>query len=247
MSIVVAALMLVIGGLLGLFGGGGSILAVPVLVHIAGMGGKEAIAMSLLVVGGTSMVGAARHAYARNIDWGAGLLFAPFAMAGSFGGGWLAKFIPEPVLLGLFAVTMIIAAIAMLRGKKQGDDPDGERAAMWLIALEGLAMGGFTGLVGAGGGFLVVPTLMMLGGLSMHRAVGTSLLVVSSKSFAGLLGYVSHVEIDWALGGMLVALATVGTILGASISERVSPDHLRKGFAYFVLLMGFGMLGAELL
>lgn len=234
---------LLIGGLLGLFGGGGSILAVPVLVHVADLPGKEAIAMSLLVVGGTSAVGVLRHAVAGNVDWRAGLTFAPFAMAGSFAGGLLAKFIPGPVLLALFAVMMVVTSIAMLRGRRDcPDSGDTERAPLWLIGVEGLAIGGFTGLVGAGGGFLVVPTLMLLGGLTMHRAVGTSLLVIAAKSLTGFLGYVSHVEVDYSLAGILVSLAIVGTVVGVAASKRIAANKLREGFAYFVLVMGVFML-----
>ncbi len=237
---------LLIGGLLGLFGGGGSILAVPVLVHVADLPGKEAIAMSLLVVGATAAVGTLRHARAGNVDWKAGLVFAPFAMIGSFAGGLLAAYIPGSVLLGLFAIMMVVTSIAMLRGKKAPEGADeectGKRAGLALIAAEGLGIGAFTGLVGAGGGFLVVPTLMLLGGLSMHRAVGTSLLVIAAKSATGFLGYVSHIEIDYTLAGTLVGFAVVGMLLGAALSERVSADKLRQGFAYFVLVMGVFML-----
>lgn len=236
---------LIIGGLLGLFGGGGSILAVPVLVHVADLPGKEAIAMSLLVVGGTSAFGVFRHAKSGNVDWRAGLTFAPFAMAGSFAGGLLAKYIPGSVLLALFAVMMVVTSLAMLRGRKESSEESegqSDRAPLWLIGVEGLAIGGFTGLVGAGGGFLVVPTLMLLGGLTMHRAVGTSLLVIAAKSFTGFLGYVSHVEIDYGLAGMLVGLAIVGTMGGVAASKRIAASKLRESFAYFVLVMGIFML-----
>lgn len=239
---------LIIGAVLGLFGGGGSILAVPVLVHIAGLGSKEAIAMSLLVVGATSVIGALHHARHGNVDWRAGLTFAPFAMVGAFLGGLLAQFIPGAVLLALFAVMMIVTSAAMLRGRSGCDDvPEAtdvppERAALWMIGLEGLAIGGFTGLVGAGGGFLVVPTLMLLGGLSMRRAVGTSLVVIAAKSVTGFLGYISHVSVDYTLAGTLVVLAIVGTLGGAAASKRIPAHRLRAGFAYFVLVIGVFML-----
>jgi hypothetical protein len=243
MTWLVGLFALLIGGVLGLFGGGGSILAVPVLVHVAELPGKEAIAMSLLVVGGTSAIGTLRHARAGNVDWRAGATFAPFAMIGSFLGGLVAAYIPGSILLGAFAVMMLVTSGAMLRGKKER--PEGEtteRASLGLIAAEGLGIGAFTGLVGAGGGFLVVPTLMLLGGLTMHRAVGTSLLVITAKSVTGFIGYASHVQVDYALAGVLVGFAIVGTLLGAALSDRVPADKLRRGFAYFVLAMGVFML-----
>ena len=235
---------LVIGALLGLLGGGGSILAVPVLVELAGLPGKEAIAISLLIVGATSVVGVLRHAVRGNVDWNAGLTFAPFAMLGSYVGGSLARYIPGSVLLALFAIMMVVTSAAMLR--KRRDDATNVaavgRASLWLIGAEGLAIGGFTGLVGAGGGFLVVPALMLLGGLTMHRAVGTSLLVIAAKSASGFAGYVSHVAIDYTLALSLVAMAIAGTLLGANLSSRIAADKLREGFAYFVLAMGVYML-----
>lgn len=236
---------LLIGLLLGLLGGGGSIVAVPVLVHIAGLGSKEAIAMSLLVVGATSAVGVVRHAMNGNVNWRVGAIFAPFAMLGAFVGGSAAAYIPGAVLLAMFAVMMVATSVAMLRGDKNkncDDAPAAHRITHWKVALEGLAIGGFTGLVGAGGGFLVVPALMLLGGLSMRAAVGTSLLVIAAKSFTGFAGYAQHVDLDYALAGTLVAFAVVGTLAGAAASARVPADKLRAAFAYFVLVVGVAML-----
>lgn len=243
MIALVSFFALLIGVSLGLLGGGGSIVAVPVLVHIAGLPSKEAIAMSLLVVGATSIVGVVHHAMRGNVDWHAGAVFAPFAMAGAFAGGLGAAYVPGSLLLGMFAAMMVATSVAMLRGRESSDaEGTRQRVALWKIALEGLAIGGFTGLVGAGGGFLVVPTLMLLGGLSMRAAVGTSLLVIAAKSFTGFAGYASHVQLDYPLALTLVGFAVVGTLLGSSLSTRVAADKLRSAFAYFVLMMGVAML-----
>lgn len=235
---------LAIGGVLGLLGGGGSILAVPVLVHVAGLPGKEAIAMSLLIVGFTSLAGALGHAHAGNVDWRVGLTFAPFAMFGAFLGGSLARFVPGEVLLGVFAVMMVFTALAMLR-KRTADECDAaptSRQGLGLVAVEGLAIGAFTGFVGAGGGFLIVPVLMLLGGLTMRKAVGTSLLVITLNSLSGFVGYISHVHIDYVFAGAMVALSIAGALIGTTLSHRVPAAKLRVGFAYAVLVMGVGML-----
>ena len=173
------ALAVLVGVTLGLLGGGGSILTVPLLAYVAGMDAKQAIATSLLVVGVTSAVGAVSHARAGHVQWRAGLVFGAAGMAGAYAGGLLARFIPGTVLLIGFAAMMIAAAIAMLRGRKNtgtGDQPDA--LPVIKIVLEGLVVGLVTGLVGAGGGFLVVPALALLGGLPMPIAVGTSLVVM---------------------------------------------------------------------
>jgi uncharacterized membrane protein YfcA len=166
-------------------------------------------------------------------------------------GGLLAKFIPGGALLVLFALLMLVTSVAMLKGKKK---PDGARAGedaeqelpILKIALEGSVVGLVTGLVGAGGGFLVVPALVLLGGLSMKRAIGTSLLVIAMKSFAGFAGFAGHVSIDYSLTLGFVGAAVVGTFAGVALSKRIQADKLRKGFAVFVLVMAFFIFGKQI-
>jgi uncharacterized membrane protein YfcA len=204
-----------VGVALGLLGGGGSIMTVPLLAYVAGMDAKQAIATSLLVVGVTSTVGAISHARAGRVQWRTGLIFGAAGMAGAYAGGLLAKFIPGTVLLIGFAVMMIATAIAMLRGRKNIDSGGVEhRMPVMKIIAEGLIVGLVTGLVGAGGGFLVVPALALLGGLPMPIAVGTSLIVIAMKSFAGLGGYLSSVQIDWGLALAVTAAAVLGALIG---------------------------------
>lgn len=241
----------VIGVSLGLLGGGGSILTVPLLTYVAGLDAKEAIAASLFVVGVTSAVSVIAHARRGNVRWRMGLIFGAAGMAGAFGGGLLGGLIPGTVLMIAFALMMLATAGAMLRGrKKQNVTGDaGERARelpVVRIVLDGLVVGFVTGLVGAGGGFLVVPALALLAGLPMTVAVGTSLLVIALKSFAGLAGYLASVSLDWGLVLGVTAAAIVGSVIGAKLSSTVPEAALRKGFGVFVLVMGVIVLWQEL-
>ncbi|GAB4003964.1 sulfite exporter TauE/SafE family protein [Glycomyces albus] len=174
-----------IGMMLGLLGGGGSILTVPALVYLAGVEPKAAIAMSLFIVGTTSLIAMGVHARAGRVRWRTGLLFGAAGMAGAYTGGRIAEYVPGPVLLGGFAVMMVLTAVAMIRSRAEPEAAPPRRPVARILA-EGAAVGLVTGLVGAGGGFLVVPALVLLGGLSMPTAIGTSLLVIAAKSFAGL-------------------------------------------------------------
>jgi len=239
-------LAVLVGLSLGLLGGGGSILTVPLLVYVAGMDAKSAIAVSLLVVGVTSAVAAIPHARAHRIQWRTGLIFGAVAMAGAYAGGRVAEFIPGTVLLFGFALMMLATGIAMLRGRS-GVDTDKARAQLPVgrVVLDGLVVGLVTGLVGAGGGFLVVPALALLGGLPMPVAVGTSLLVIAMKSTAGLSGYLTSVPIDWTLAAGVTTAAVIGSVIGGWLTGLVRPDHLRKGFAWFVLAVAMPIVVLE--
>jgi uncharacterized membrane protein YfcA len=247
--IVPAMLAILVGVALGLLGGGGSILTVPILVYAAGLPPHEAIATSLFVVGTTSIAALVPHARAGRVRYATGALFGAASMVGAYGAGRLAKLLPATLLLLLFAVMMAVTAVAMLRKASKGgaeDEPSGSRQALWKILLEGLVVGAVTGLVGAGGGFLVVPALVLLGGLSMREAVGTSLMVIAMKSFAGFAGYVSSVSIDWRLATVVTLAAVVGSVGGAALAGRIPGVALRKGFAWFVVAMAIFMLVQEL-
>ena len=240
-------LALLVGVALGLLGGGGSILTVPLLAYVAGMEAKQAIATSLLVVGTTSAVAAISHARAGRVQWRTGLIFGAAGMAGAYGGGLLAHYIPGSVLLIGFAVMMIATAVAMLRGRNEvGPADPHHRIPVPKVVAEGLIVGLVTGLVGAGGGFLVVPALALLGGLPMPIAVGTSLVVIAMKSFAGFAGYLNSVSSDWRLAAMVTAAAVVGALVGARLTALVNPDSLRKGFGWFVLVMSSVILAEEI-
>lgn len=249
MTALVVAASLLIGVSLGILGGGGSILTVPILVYLAGQDTKEAIATSLFVVGVTSLAALIPHARAHRVRWRTGLLFGAFSMVGAYGGGRLAEYIPGTVLLIAFALMMLATAFAMLR--KPRNDRKKTRSAhgdlpLKHVAVEGLVVGAVTGLVGSGGGFLVVPALAILGGLPMGIAVGTSLLVIAMKSFGGLAGHLSGVEIDWRLALIVTAAAVVGSLIGGRLAGRIPQDALRKAFGWFVVVMGVFVLAQQL-
>ncbi|MGV0814426.1 sulfite exporter TauE/SafE family protein [Mycolicibacterium boenickei] len=239
------ALAVLVGVSLGLLGGGGSILTVPLLAYVAGLEVKQAIATSLVVVGVTSAVSTLSHARAGRVQWRSGLLFGAAGMAGAYLGGLLSYVIPGSVLLISFTVVMAATGIAMLR-RRPACDPAPRPMPVAKALLMGLAVGLVTGTVGAGGGFLVVPALVLLGGLPMPVAVGTSLLVITMNSAAGLAGHVSTVPIDWTVAGAVTAAAVLGSLLGARLTMRVDPDALRQAFGWFVLLMASVILGQEL-
>ncbi|MFI8437906.1 sulfite exporter TauE/SafE family protein [Streptomyces sp. NPDC079020] len=250
MTALVLAASLLVGVSLGILGGGGSILTVPILVYLAGQGTKEAIATSLFVVGVTSLAALIPHARAHRVRWRTGLLFGAFSMVGAYGGGRLAEYIPGTVLLVAFALMMLATAVAMLRKPRNGEKKKARPAHHDLplkhIAVEGLVVGAVTGLVGSGGGFLVVPALAILGGLPMGIAVGTSLLVIAMKSFAGLAGHLSGVEIDWRLALIVTAAAVVGSLVGGRLADRIPQDALRTVFGWFVVVMGVFVLAQQL-
>ncbi|WP_432017863.1 sulfite exporter TauE/SafE family protein [Streptomyces hydrogenans] len=250
MTALIVAASLLIGVSLGVLGGGGSILTVPILVYLAGQDTKEAIATSLFVVGVTSLAALVPHARAHRVRWRTGLLFGAFSMAGAYGGGRLAEYIPGTILLVAFALMMLATAFAMLRkprdGAKKAARPAHRDLPLKHIAVEGLAVGAVTGLVGSGGGFLVVPALAILGGLPMGIAVGTSLLVIAMKSFAGLAGHLSGVSIDWGTALTVTVAAVAGSLIGARLAGRIPQDVLRRAFGWFVVVMGVFVLAQQL-
>jgi uncharacterized membrane protein YfcA len=240
--VLVLALSVVIGLSLGVLGGGGSILTVPILVYVAGFEAKEAIAASLFVVGVTSAVSVLSHAREGRVMWRTGLIFGAAGMAGAFVGGLLGGHIPGQILLIAFAIMMVATSVAMLRGRKKKNDdgaaPAKHELPLGRVLLDGAVVGLITGLVGAGGGFLVVPALALLGGLPMSVAVGTSLVVIAMKSFAGLAGYLTTVQLDWGITLGVTAAAIVGSLIGSKLAGRIPEAALRKAFGWFVLAMG---------
>jgi uncharacterized membrane protein YfcA len=239
------ALALVIGVALGLLGGGGSILTVPVFTYITGLDPKVAIASSLPVIAVTSSVGAIGHWRAGHVQPRTALLFGAFAMAGGFSGARLAGLLSGRTQLVLFALIMLGAAVAMLRGG--GPTPTAGTAGLApgkLVPL-GLGVGVLTGLVGVGGGFLIVPALTQLGGLPMHRAVGTSLAVIAMNSLAGTLGYLGQVPLPLDLLVPFTGLAVVGILIGARTATRVPQTVLRRAFGVLLLVVGLFILGQQ--
>ena len=249
MALLAMALVLGVGVSLGLLGGGGSILMVPILRYALGQDAHTAITLSLLVVGTTSLAAVVPHARAGRVRWKTAFVFGLAGMAGAYPAGALAGRIPPAVLLVSFALVMIVTAAAMLRRKPGGrGDPSQPAKARSIakIVAEGVVVGAVTGFIGAGGGFLVVPALVLLGGLPMEVAVGTSLVVIALKSLAAFAGFVGHTTVPWALALAVSAAAIVGTLAGSQIAGRVCPKRLQAGFGWFVVAMAAFMLAQEL-
>lgn len=237
-------LSVLIGVTLGLLGGGGSILTVPILVYVFGLEPHPAIATSLLVVGTTSLVALVPHARAGRVNLKTGLTFGLAGMAGAFLAGRVSAYVAGRTLLVGFALLMVVAAIAMFRGRR--DDTAVRPLAPLKTAVLGLVVGSVTGLVGAGGGFVIVPALVLLGGLPMPMAIGTSLLVIALQSAAGLVGHLGEVDLDWRLAGAVTTAAVLGSFVGSRLAGKFSPSTLRRGFGVFVLVMAAWMLFKEL-
>ncbi|GMV13617.1 MAG: UPF0721 transmembrane protein [Polyangiaceae bacterium] len=246
MIIVAVILALLVGVSLGLLGGGGSILTVPILRYVLGMEAHRAVALSLLVVGTTSLAALIPHARKGRVRWRTALIFGAAGMVGAFLAGRVAHLIPAVVLLVAFGVMMLVTAVAMLRGRSSVSAPAQRELPVAKVLGEGLVVGAVTGLVGAGGGFLVVPALVILGGLPMEVAVGTSLVVIAMKSFAGFAGFLGHTPIDWTLAAWVSGAAVVGSFAGGALADRISPARLRSAFGWFVVAMAFFILGQEL-
>lgn len=258
MIVLAAFLSIFIGGAIGLLGGGGSILTTPLLVYVLDFTPKEAITASLFVVGVTALFGLISHARAGRVQWRTGLIFGGAGMTGAFIGGQIGSQLPGALLLGAFSVMMAVTAVAMLRGRKTIEGTHHTGPPLFRIILDGLVVGLVTGLVGAGGGFLVVPALALLGGLPMPIAVATSLLVVAMKSFAGFAGYAlqfgngsfvslnPETQINWSVTLIVTAGAIVGALVGSQMVGKIHPDKLRKGFGWFVLVMAVFILSQQI-
>lgn len=242
----VLLLSTLIGVSLGMLGGGGSILSVPILTYVAGMAPGAAIAASLFVVAVTSATGAIAHARANRVRWRTGILFGSAGMAGAFVGGRLAGYIPGHVLMIVFGVMMAVTAVAMIRGRRTLQPPIIGELPVGKVLVQGMLVGFVTGTIGAGGGFVVVPALVLLGGLAIDAAVGTSLIVISMSSFAGLAGHLGRVDIDWTITLAVTAAAVVGSLVGGRLVGRIPPAALRRGFGVFVIAMAIFVLFKEL-
>lgn len=227
-----------IGVSLGLLGGGGSILAVPVFVYVLGFDPKQAVAMSLAVVGIASLVGAVGYWRAGRVDIRIALIFGAIAMVGTYLGARLSVFFSGEAQLLIFAGVMLVAAYFMFtdRGLDASERAD-KKMPLALIAGEGLAVGVLTGIVGVGGGFLIVPALVMLGKVPIKRAVGTSLIVIALKSASGLAGYAGHVEIPWGFVLAFSAVAVAGSYGGSYLVRFVPPHSLKKAFSIFLVIV----------
>lgn len=250
---------------LGLIGGGGSILTVPILVYLFMVEPVLATAYSLFIVGLTSLVGSLSHMRMGNIHWRTAIVFGiPSIVAVYATRAWLVPAIPDPIMsigsftlskpigiLILFALIMVAAAYSMIRKQKAQASSGGEGQAVSfnypLILAEGIVVGAVTGIVGAGGGFLIIPALVLLAKLPMKQAVGTSLIIIAAKSLMGFTGDLKGGEvIDWNFLLVFSGIAVVGIIAGSLLSKRIPNEKLKPAFGWFVLFMGIYIIGREL-
>ena len=235
-----------IGISLGLLGSGGSILTVPVLVYLIGQDEKVAIAGSLFIVGSIALTGSLQFLRAGLIQWRSVVIFGIPGMAGTWFGAYLAAWVPGITQLALFAIVMLIASWLMLRPPNlEAAEPTPR--AVWKIATDGLIVGVITGLVGVGGGFLIVPALVLLGGLTMRQAVASSLVIIALKSFSGFYKYLDvlaqqNLELDWRTLLLVTVLGIAGSFAGSHFAKRVPQDKLKRGFGYFLIVMGIYIL-----
>jgi uncharacterized membrane protein YfcA len=263
MVIIGFAAAILIGVSLGLIGGGGSILTVPVLVYILGVNPVLATAYSLFVVGSTSLVGAGTYMKKGLVNYKTALVFAiPSFIAVFLTRKFLVPALPDPLftvgeaiitknigIMVFFALIMLAASYSMITAKKCVDCDENEPVVFNfpMIALEGSVVGVITGIVGAGGGFLIIPALVLLAKLPMKLAVGTSLLIIAAKSLIGFLGDLSTQTIDWQLLLILTSLSIVGIFIGSALSKKINEKVLKTGFGWFVLVMGIYIITKELL
>jgi uncharacterized protein len=256
-------LAVLIGVSLGLIGGGGSTLAVPVLVYLVGIPPVLATAYSLFIVGISSFVGSMRYTSKGMVDYKTVALFGtPSVIAVFLTRKFLVPAIPEEIaqfgnlevskdmlLMILFALLMVFASYSMIKPSK--NEAKSKKVSnlklAFIVMAEGLVVGVLTGLVGAGGGFLIIPALVLFAGLPMKRAIGTSLLIISVKSTLGFLGDVSNYDIDWIFLVAFTLLAIGGIFIGSSLATRIDGKKLKVGFGWFILIMGAAILGTELL
>jgi uncharacterized membrane protein YfcA len=253
---------LLIGLVLGLIGGGGSILTVPVLVYILGIDPVLATAYSLFIVGISAAVGAVRNAQKGMVDFRTGIVFAiPAFFAVYLTRMFVVPAIPEHLfnvgdfevtrdvaIMVFFAIIMLLASVSMIRGRKDSGEETQEVSYNYpMIILEGIVVGFLTGIVGAGGGFLIIPALVLLAKLPMKKAVATSLMIIAIKSLIGFLGDVQNLTIDWNFLLIFSSLSIAGIFVGIYLNKFINGAKLKRGFGWFVLVMGVYIVLREVL
>ncbi len=242
---------LIIGLSLGLLGSGGSILTVPILHYGLDWSEKLSVAGSLFIVGSISLIASVPQMFLRRVDWRSVALFGIPGVFGTKAGAYLSRWVPGPAQLGLFAGVMLLAAY-FLRRKVQ-PQPEGQLLRAPLkVAGDGLLVGAVTGLVGVGGGFMIVPALVLLGGLEMLTAVGTSLVIIAANSLAGFSEHQSvlremQLELDWHVLWIFVSLGTAGSLVGSKLGRSVPRERLKAAFSIVLVVVAVGILISQAL
>lgn len=240
----IAALGACIGIGAGLLGAGTSFLTVLLLVHVAGLSIGCAVATSLVVVAATSVVALVPYSRAGAVMWKAGAAFSVASMIGAFAGGRASSWMPPRALLAVFAMTMVGAAIAMMwpSPRRSAQHERGTTASVLAVAAAGLPIGGLTGMVGLGGGFAVLPLLVIFTSTPARAAVGTTLFVVAMNTLAGLAGHFPNPAVNWSLAAFVGAAASAGSLVGARLGRRIDPRLLRRVFAGVMLVTAVALL-----
>jgi hypothetical protein len=240
---------LIIGLTLGMLGSGGSAITVPVLIYLVGHGAKESIAESMAIVGLISIAAAVPYARARQIDWRSVWYFGIPGMFGTFVGAWLGGLASDAVQLVVFGAVLMLAAYSMLRPSKRSPEQENQSESQlhaspaWKVAIEGSVVGVLTGFVGVGGGFLIVPALVLLGNLPMRLAIGTSLVIIAIKSAVGFAKYEQYLlahEMSVDLQTILIfaVIGVLGSLMGRAINAHLNQRVLKYVFAGFLILLG---------
>ncbi len=255
---------ILIGIVLGLIGGGGSILTLPVLVYLFGVEPVIATAYSLFIVGIAAVAATLKNMSQKLVDFKTALIFAlPAFIAVYLTRRYLVPALPDPLLdiggwtlskdvgiMVFFAFIMVLASVSMIRDRREEPETNQDSEPQYnypLIVLEGFVVGVLTGIVGAGGGFLIIPALVLLAKLPMKKAIATSLLIIAIKSLIGFIGDLQVIEIDWLFLLIFAALSVVGIFVGVWLNQIVPGRKLKKGFGWFVLVMGVFIVLRELL
>jgi len=237
-------LITAMGVILGLLGGGGSILTVPILVYALGIEAHAAISLGLILVGGTALIGAFLHQEAAPVAWKEGLLFVCFGAPLNLLGADLSRHVSSTALLLLFGVLMGVSGTAMLYKRNERHNSTAQRS-IWPLVIAGGTVGFLAGFLGVGGGFLIVPSLVLFLQIPIKSATGTALLIIAANSVLALFGHRHSLKVDWALLLELLAPALLATYLGVKLTQKLSAQQLRRVFAAFVILMGLFMVASN--
>jgi uncharacterized membrane protein YfcA len=252
---------LLIGLVLGLIGGGGSILTVPILVYALSLNPVIGTAYSLFIVGATSLVGAVKNLIKGMVDIKTAIIFAiPAFIAVYLTRAFLIPAIPDELfqigdflvtrnlaIMLFFALIMLLASVSMIRDKRKETDEKTKITYNYpLIIIEGIVVGTITGIVGAGGGLLIIPALVLLAKLPMKKAVATSLLIIAIKSLIGFIGDVQNLDIDWPFLLSFTGISIIGIFVGIWLNKFIDGKKLKKAFGWFVLVMGIYIIYKEL-
>lgn len=238
---------LLIGLSLGLIGAGGSILTIPILIYLFKLSPKEALPLSLLVVALSSIVASYQHWKNKNIEIKIALNFIIFSSLGAFVGGLLSRFLPDKLQLTIFISLMFMGSFYMLLKKPEEKNKKVETKGFLLVTVVAIIIGLLTGLIGIGGGFMIIPSLMALLNFPIKKAIGTSLFIISINSICGFIGNAGHEEINWKFTFLFILISSLGGLIGSHFNNIVQPEVLKKVLAFLLIALALFMIFKELI